>query len=145
MCLFVGYAGCESMYYNTGMPVNTRRWHNAVFMLDQRRRLWTNIKAALGQRLAVADPALGEPGVRPPPLIGENIAFSCIFWNKVKLRPLFSAKKWLTPPPLVHSGYATALCLMRYVTRDVLQPLVCQYADATRGIAIFHNHVSVSI
>ena len=38
----------------------------------------------------------------PPPLFGENIAFSCIFLNKVKLIPLFSAKMWLTPPPLLH-------------------------------------------
>ena len=37
----------------------------------------------------------------------ENIAFSCFFWIKVKLTPLFSAKMWLTPPPLAHSGYAT--------------------------------------
>ena len=29
---------------------------------------------------------------RTPPLIGENIAFSCIFWNKVKLTPLFQPK-----------------------------------------------------
>ena len=43
----------------------------------------------------------------PPPLIGGNIAFSCSFWNKVKLTPLFSVKMWLTPPPFAHSGYAT--------------------------------------
>ena len=42
-----------------------------------------------------------------PPLLGENLAFSCIFWNKVKLTPFFSAKIWLTPPPLAHSGSAT--------------------------------------
>ena len=45
---------------------------------------------------------------RTPPVIGENIEFSCIFLNKVKLTPLFSAKMWLTPPPLAHSGSATA-------------------------------------
>ena len=41
------------------------------------------------------------------PLLGENIAFSCIFWYKVKLTSLFSVKMWLTPPPLAHSGSAT--------------------------------------
>ena len=30
------------------------------------------------------------PAYAPPPLIGGNIAFSCIFWYKVKLTPLFS-------------------------------------------------------
>ena len=47
------------------------------------------------------------PAYAPPPVICENIAFSCIFFNKVKLTPLFSAKMWLTPPPLAHSGSAT--------------------------------------
>ena len=49
----------------------------------------------------------------PPPVIGENIEFSCIFFNIVKLTPLFSAKMWLTPPPLAHSGSATDLILPR--------------------------------
>ena len=38
----------------------------------------------------------------PPPFITENIAFSCIFRKKVKLTPVFSAKMWSTPPPLLH-------------------------------------------
>ena len=45
----------------------------------------------------------------PPPLIGENIAFSCIFWNKVKVTILVQPKCGLRPlllhildPPLVH-------------------------------------------
>ena len=52
--------------------------------------------------------SIGRTRRTPPPLLDENIAFSCIFWNKVKLTPLFSAKMWLTPPPLAHSGSATA-------------------------------------
>ena len=32
-------------------PVNTKRWPNAGSMLVQRRRRWTNIEPALGQRL----------------------------------------------------------------------------------------------
>ena len=51
--------------------------------------------------------SIGRTRRTPPSLIGENIAFSCIFLNKVKLTPLFSAKMWLTPPPLVHFGSAT--------------------------------------
>ena len=31
----------------------------------------------------------GGSSIAPPPLIGENIAFSCISLNKVKLTPLF--------------------------------------------------------
>ena len=45
----------------------------------------------------------------PPPLIGENIAFSCILGNKVKVTILFQPKCGLRPlllhildPPLVH-------------------------------------------
>ena len=45
---------------------------------------------------------------RTPPLIGEKIAFSSIFWNKVKLTILFQPKCGLRPfllhildPPLV--------------------------------------------
>ena len=33
----------------------------------------------------------------PPPVIGENIEFSCIFFNKVKLTPLFQPKCGLRP------------------------------------------------
>ena len=59
---------------------------------------------------SVADPAQGVPGGRPPPSWMKIFAFSCIFWNKVKLTPLFSAKMWLTPSLLAHSGSATANC-----------------------------------
>ena len=45
-----------------------------------------------------------------PRVIGENIEFSGIFLNKVKLTPLSSAKMWLTLPPLAHSGSATGKC-----------------------------------
>ena len=48
----------------------------------------------------------------PPPLFGENIAFSSIFWNKVKLAILFQPKCGLRPlllhildPPLVTLFY----------------------------------------
>ena len=33
----------------------------------------------------------------PPPVISENIGFSCIFFNKVKLTPLFQPKCGLRP------------------------------------------------
>ena len=48
--------------------------------------------------MSVADPAKGVPGVSPPPPpIGKNIAFSCIFLNKVKLTIFFQPKCGLRP------------------------------------------------
>ena len=45
----------------------------------------------------------------PPPILGENIALSCIFLNKVKLTPIFQPKCGLRPlllhildPPLLY-------------------------------------------
>ena len=47
----------------------------------------------------VADPSsIGRTRrTPPPPLIGENIAFSCIFGNKVKLAILYQPKCGLRP------------------------------------------------
>ena len=59
------------------------------------------------EQFAVQQWRIQQWRIPPPPLLGENIDFLCIFLNKVKLTPLFSAKMWLTPPPLAHSGSAT--------------------------------------
>ena len=55
--------------------------------------------------------SIGRTRRTPPPPIDENIAFSWIFWNKVKLTPLSSAKMCLTPPPLAHSVFVTVISL----------------------------------
>ena len=47
----------------------------------------------------------------PPTLLVKIFHFQAFFWHKVKLTPLFSAKMWLTPPPLAHSGSANDLHL----------------------------------
>ena len=38
-------------FHEDDYQANMRRWPKAVLMLGQRRRRWTNIKTALGQRL----------------------------------------------------------------------------------------------
>ena len=54
----------------------------------------------------------------PPPVLGENIAFLCIFLKKVKLTPLFQPKCGLRPlllhilnPPL-DGGFRTRTCVV---------------------------------
>ena len=42
-------SGCCVVF--TGFPENTRRESNVVFIFDQSRRRWPNIKTALSQRL----------------------------------------------------------------------------------------------
>ena len=82
------------------------------------------------------------PAYAPPPLIGENIAFSCICFIKVKLTIFFSAKMWLTPPPLAHS-WSAIVCSNKQYQRAGAWCLLgkSEIADSSPALAF---HVSKS-
>ena len=108
-----GYSIMNDVRYRLVTPIGYNEWCTLQTggystMNDVRYRLVTSSGSSIERTRRT-----------PPPRYWWKY-WILIFLNEVKLTPLFSAKMWLTPPPLAHSGSATGdssrLQWMMYVT-----------------------------